>query len=293
MLKQRAAKYLSKRYSLKTIIIFIMTENSTQFWQNQTDQKFWYDFYEKGQQEQLALIIAEWGNSTVQLKHWLNTFYSQDNINEYSVNKEAGINVNYILPPLKNRFWTGDEAIWRLKLAMQAKLIIISYIEQQNLIKPVFIVECFRLWLRIDSRYTKFTWEQFRDMVNETYEYVSNNFQEALESSISVSNDFKPKKKQTMYHYKESDFWIVTEDDTLCEAFERWKLYVYPTLLDNFKRLKIKEFQVSLANIPESKRANAYSKFKADLDLVKIKELNELSFRMQLKKFNIKYKKQY
>lgn len=238
-------------------------------------------------------IVTEWGHSSVALKRWLKTYHPEI-LNNPAYSKKAGINADIFLPYRNNALWVGEEAISRLKLAVKAEVIIIfsnpelSETEQYVIYKT----ECLRLWTRINSLQTTFTFEQFKDLLDKCYKEVIKNWDEEVEYLQSKQNSFKFKRKQTLYHYTPEDFDIVNSLMTLSEAYKFWIEVTFPNLLSRYKDKKIRQFTVEAAVNEWSSELKEvkFKQLKKDLELIRIKEPNIRAFAKLLKVHNIQYK---
>lgn len=268
-----------KSYNIKTNTLSMSVDNFFKCYYDLHDQTF-------------SQIVLEWGKSTVTLKNWLNTFYPQPLDKVYS--RKADIDSDLFLPYRKNRLFTGENAISRLKLAVKAKAVIIysnadlSEIQQD----VVYRTECLRLWCRINSLTVKFPFESFKNLLNDTKELIDNDLASVVEELQTKTPDFKFKRKQTLYHYKQSDFDIVSSYMPLKEAYNTWIEITFPHLLDRFKEQKIREFQIKSMNNEWSQeyKEEQYNRFLEDFKLIRIKKPSKAAFKELLKRFNISYK---
>lgn len=258
---------------------------------NQIDKFF--DCYIDLQTQTFNQIVLEWGKSSVTLKRWLNTYHPEI-LNNKDYSRKAGLNADIFLPYRNNGLWTGSDAISRLKLAAKAEVVIIfsnselTETEQQVIYKT----ECLRLWTRINSLVTPFSFEQFKSLLDDCYTEVINNWDDEVEMLQKKQESFKPRRKQTLYHYTVNDFDNIYPFMTLRQAYEDWLEYKFPYLLKRYKDEKLRAFKVEAmqnkwsAELKETKFKN----LKADLELIKIKEPNKLAFRKLLDRYNIQYK---
>lgn len=266
-----------------------MKENEN-FWNLQENVTFWQNYYIDGQMKEWQNIVKDWGHSSVQLKKWLDKYYP---IERGLYDKMGDINVNVILPYQHNRFWRTND-LYRLDYALKAKLIILG-VNGLDESRTLYAVEALRLWLRFDSVHTKLSWKEFVNKVDQAYIETEQDWNGTVEFIQNICQELKPKRKQTMYHFKKEDFWCIQKEQALSEAYAFWLKNVFPTLLDKFKRTKTKEFiskELSKENnyfgkISEEK----YQRFMEDLNRIEIKKPSLINFRMLLKKFNIEYKK--
>ena len=258
---------------------------------NQIDKFF--DCYIDLQTQTFNQIVAEWGKSSVALKRWLNTYHPEI-LNNKNYSRKAGLNADIFLPYRNNGLWSGSDAISRLKLAVKAEVVIIfsnaelTETEQQVIYKT----ECLRLWTRINSLTTALTFEQFKSLLDTCYNDVMNDWDETVCMLQDKQESFKPKRKQTLYHYSVSDFDNIYPNMTLREAYNDWIKYQFPNLLNRYKAEKLRQFAVdSMQNEwSEEFKEMKYNKLKADLELIRIKEPSKLAFRKLLDRYNIQYK---
>lgn len=238
-------------------------------------------------------ITREWGYSSKKLREWLNTYHPEIlNNKEYS--KKADINADVFLPYLKNRFWEGPDAISRLKLAIKAEVIIIfSNTELSDLEQTeIYLIECLRLWTRINSQTTSLTVDQFKALLNKCYNEVMNDWDEAVTMLQIKQDNFRAHRVKTLYHYKKEDFDNIYPTMTLREAYDDWMKYKFPHLLEYYKQSKKNEFdQWVLSNQPSVKyKDTKFNKLQAELSVLRIKEPSKLAFRKLLNRFDIEYK---
>ena len=258
---------------------------------NQIDK--FSDCYIDLQTQTFNQIVLEYCKSSVALKRWLNT-YHQEILNNKDYSRKAGLNADIFLPYRNNGLWTGSDVIARLKLAVKAEVIIIfssselTETEQQVIYKT----ECLRLWTRINSLTASLTFEQFKSLLDDCYNEVINNWDETLSILYDKQDGFKPKRKQTLYHYSVSDFDNIYPTMTLREAYNDWMKYKFPNLLNRYKAEKLRQFAVdSMQNEWSDKfKEMKYNNLKADLELIRIKEPSKLAFRKLLDRYNIEYK---
>lgn len=246
------------------------------------------------QKEISMQIIREWGTSSVILKKWLNIYHPEIMQNPvYS--KKAGLNADVFLPYRRNALWYGEEAISRLKLAVKAEVVIVFSVQDLSdlELQVIYKTQCLRLWTRINSLKTRFSFEQFKNLVNNCYKEVIENWNEQVEFLLNKQPKFKFKRKQTLYHYTENDFSIVNSLMTLSEAYNYWMKYTFPTLLENYKNKKIKEFGIEskLNEWSPEFTEKKFKQLKKDLELIKIKEPTIQAFAKLLQRNGITYNK--
>lgn len=258
---------------------------------NKIDEFF--DCYIDLQTQIFNQIITEWGYSSVTLKKWLKTYHPEI-LNNPEYSKKAGLNADVFLPYRKNGLWSGKDAISRLVLACKAEVVIVysnpDLTEtEQNVI---YKTECLRLWCRINSLTTPLTFNQFKELLSKCYSDVIQNWESEVEFLQDKQEGFKPKRKQTLYHYTTEDFDNIQSYMTLNEAYQDWLTIKFPYLLERFRYKKIKEFGVEalINEWSEDFKEYKFKQLKSDLDLVKIKQPNILAFRKLLQRYNIEYK---
>ena len=253
-----------------------------------------FSCYSNLQEQIFNEIVLNWGVSSVTLKRWLDKFYPRPLDDKYA--RKADLNANVFLPYRTNVLWSGQKAIKRLTLAVKAKVFIIfiqnDLTEQERLV--IYRTECLRLWLRINSLTTKFTFEQFKGLLDSCYSEVMSNWDDELEELLRLQEIYKPKRKQTLYHYKEEDFSSVLPYMTLNEAYTNWIEWQFPTLLKYFKYEKERELKVRILEKPyldNEIKLKWYAQMLADLELVRLKKPSKTAFKELLKRFKINYRK--
>lgn len=230
-------------------------------------------------------IVIEWGKSSVALKKWLNTYHPEI-LNNKDYSRKAGINADLFLPYRNNGLWAGDDAISRLKLAVKAEVIIIFSNEElteteQNVI---YKTECLRLWTRINSLVTPFSFEQFKNLLDDTRNYVMNNWDETVQYLQEKTLSFKPKKDQVLYHYTREDFEPIRYEKNLKTAYNKWIVEVWPTLLDKYKTNKMNEYTKTLRNMTSEQYFVLKKKYEEKLNKIQINEIKYIQFTKLIKK---------
>ena len=276
---------------------------------------------------QFEEIKREWGFSTIKLKKYLNGDPSTQHIYGFcEKSSDNKIDINVILPYTTKPIYYGRYAMMRLKYAIEAKAVImfengyLTGLEDETLI--IYIKESLHLFLRVDSLQFKnllvnykpneenheYLW--FSDTVIDTFNRIKNEYNErnnndGWKNEIKFLEDkteyFKPKRKQTLYHYQFEDFEMIRNFKNFKEAHKYWIENVWPTLLDNYKEKKLNEYKESI------KKWNVYVKnenihyenfngydfdeyqtliddYKKDLDLIKIKPLSYNRFYKTIQK---------
>lgn len=282
--------------------------------------------------QQFEQIKREWGFSTVKLKEYLNGDANTQHIKGYAeiltddTDPKKQINVNKLLPYAKKPFLYGSYAMWRLRLAIEAKAVIMvnnGDLTDDKETMTTYINECLHLYLRVNSLSFKailtnykpnvenheFVW--FSDMVKNAYELVWKAYNERNNNDMwknelvflqNRTNYYKPRRKQTLYHYQYLDFIDkkVKYANSFKEAYEYWTINVFPTLLDKYKEHKLDEYRNELKQWTTFVRQDTvhYGKFeydfdmynelineyKKELDLIKIRKLGYYDFVATIKK---------
>lgn len=244
-------------------------------------------------------IKLEWGTSTVSLKKYLKTYYNQD-IKYAHMSEDHKININYILPYRKvkatgkfNGFY-GQPARERLKLAILAKAYIMQELGNTNL--GDFGYECLRLYTLVNSCYDKddttilqmlISFENFSEGCMAAWDKALNERESTKKLLEKVCNKYKPKREQKIYHYTLKDFELVKYEPTYEAAYNKWKIECFPFILDKFKERELIRFKADLCKEAEGDADKFkwlmntnYKDFKASLDKIQIREINDVnSFR--------------
>lgn len=222
-------------------------------------------------------IVAEWGNSSVTLKKWLDLYYPFIVSNKDYV-KKGDLNASIFLPPRKGKLWGGEEAITRLKLAVKAEVIIIfsNTDIDVKLQYVIYKIECLKLWTCINSLVTKFSFNDFAKLLDDTYDYVMNNWDETVELLQEKTEVYKPRRDQVLYHYTREDFLSIRYEENKKDAYNKWVIEVWPTLLDKYKAQKLEEYTKSLRNISSEEYFRLVENYKKRLDKIKI---NKIKYR--------------
>lgn len=230
-------------------------------------------------------IKIEWGKSSVTLKNWLKTCYS-DILNNKDYSRKAELNADTFLPYRNNGLWTGSDAISRLKLAVKAEVIIIfsntELSEAQQ--KDYYVAECLRLWTRINSLVTPYTYEQFKQLLNTCYNEVMDDWDNQVAFLQDKQKDFRYKKDQVLYHFTKADFEPIRYEKNLKTAYNVWMEKVFPTLLDKYKERKLAEYRLELGHITFEEWERKSTVYKAKLDKIKITPIKYIQFTKLIKK---------
>lgn len=231
---------------------------------------------------ELDQIFKEWGYSSKKLRDYLNKDKdSKEILNNKEYSKKADINADIFLPYLKNKFWEGSDAISRLKLAVKAEVVIIfsntelTESEQTN----IYLIECLRLWTRINSRTTSLTKDQFIYLLNNCYNDVMNDFDNQVKYLQDKQEKLKPKKDQVLYHYTREDFEPIRYFEKSKDAYNYWIENIWPNLLDNYKQKKLNEYMNEYTN-------NYVEQFNKRLSFEKAEEVKK-QYLVKLNKIKI------
>lgn len=202
--------------------------------------------YERIEFEQ---IQKEWGYSSKRLREWLNQ-YKKDILSNKDYSNNAGLNADVFLPYQRNRFWEGSDAISRLKLAVKAEVVIIYSNTNIDMLKQtdVYVIECLRLWTRINSKTTSLTIDQFKELLNDCYSEVMNDWDNQVACLQKKQEQLKPKKDQVLYHYTREDFEPIRYFEKKKDAYNYWIENIWPTLLESYKKKKLNEYMTEYLN---------------------------------------------
>lgn len=237
------------------------------------------------QEQTFRQIITEWGHSSATLSRWLKTYHPEIlNNKEYS--KKAGLNADIFLPYRKGALWSGSDAISRLKLAVKAEVIII-FSDDTLSNKEQFVIyktECLRLWCRINSLTTKFSFDQFKNLLDDCYKDVITNWDNEVEYLQEKQNAFKYKKDQVLYHFTRADFEPIRYEKNLKTAYNVWMEQVFPTLLDKYKERKLKEYRIELGHVTFEEWQKKSKAYQIKLDKIKITPIKYIQFTKLIKK---------
>lgn len=251
------------------------------------------------QKQEFEQIILEWGYSSVALKHYLNK-YEKDFEYGYAETL-CDIKVNRLLPYTNNvkAMLRGDSAIYRLKLGIQAKAIIMNVLGDLEGPdgKHKFINECLRLFLRIDSTKTNLSFQNFSDIVNNTYDKIIDGSEndKIINTLIEEGERYKSKRISTLYHYTLEDFTYVRYEDNWKDAYNKWIEFYFPTILNKYKERALDEYKKELIRtkldgkyLTSEKIINLIDKKKKELDLLKITKLSFSGFKSTISKLKNK-----
>ena len=244
-------------------------------------------------------IIAEWGYSSVKLKHYLEHYYNED-INY--AHKLDGININYILPYRKcidgkfNGLY-GNMAIDRLQMALEAKAVIMYSKEFKNEeTAGKFGYEALRLFLRIksfDENYKQLlTFDEFNEMVLKAKYLAENDYDSQYRKLTNICKQLMPKRDPVLYHYKREDFEPIKYENSLKDAYNKWMKEVHPTLLEKHKKKLLDDYMrlIRLSNCEHNHRMDVeefnekVNEYKAKLDKIKIRPISYQRFCKLIKK---------
>ena len=232
-------------------------------------------------------IEAEWGKSSVTLKNWLQLYYPFI-VNNKAYSKKNDINANIFLPPRKGKLWTCEEAITRLKLAVKAEvLVIFSGKTPDKSLMGIYKVECLRLWTCINSLVTRFSFNQFMSLLDETLFYVLNHWDETVKLIKEKTEVYKPRRDQILYHYKREDFEHIRYEKNCKAAYDKWIVEVWPTLLDKYKAQKLDEYSKTLRNMTSEDYFKYRSEYNERLNKIKITKIGYVQFTKIIKKLKM------
>ena len=240
--------------------------------------------------KQFTNIINDWGVSSVMLKKYLKQY--EDNFSYGYAEKLDGININYILRYTNkvSGMLHGDMAVYRLKIAMLAKAYIMNELGDLEDYQK-FINECLHLYLRINSLRTNYSFGTFRDNVFDAYNKIYNADAESLSETkrmlLEHVENYKPRRKQTLYHYCLEDFANVSGIYTSYkDAYNAWVKYYFPTILENYKKKTMNEYKQKMAcsklegkYLTTETYLSLLDKKQEELDNIKINLLSEKSFK--------------
>lgn len=195
----------------------------------------------------------------------------------------------------------GDSAIYRLKLGIQAKAIIMNVLGDLEGPdgKHKFINECLRLFLRIDSTKTNLSFQNFSDIVNNTYDKVIDGSEndEIINTLTEEGERYKSKRNPTLYHYTLDDFIYVRYEDNWKDAYNKWIEFYFPTILDNYKQKTLDEYKKTLIKaklegkyLTAEQINNMINKKKSELEKLKINKLSFSGFKSTISKLKNKQK---
>lgn len=234
------------------------------------------------QKIELDQIIKEWGYSSKKLREYLNKYKdSKEILNNKDFSNKNGLNADIFLPYQRNRFWEGADAISRLKLAVKAEVVIIFSNTEKDFkeLKSIYVIECLRLWTRINSRTTSLTKDQFRDLLNDCYNEVMNDFDNQVEYLQEKQEKLKPKKDQVLYHYTREDFEPIRYFEKRKDAYNYWIENIWPNLLEDYKKKKLNEYMTEYTN-------NYVEQFNKRLSFEKAEEVKK-QYLVKLNKIKI------
>lgn len=251
-----------------------------------------------------SLVGCDFGNS-VKLKKWLVTFtkLKLKIANHRFVDKSRNINLNtdYIMPYLKNRLYSGNDGLRKLKLSICTLLLIYNElgIEDSEELRN----DCLRLYIRLNSVQTKFSVTDLLTLINECQELVKDNYNRTLElinneckTFLAIKADNKRNKYiSKVYHYKAEDFSLIYNCSCWKDAYDFWLKYQFPELLDKYKaevKSKIKLEMTSKLNYGQQLSNEDYqAEVQASgVDNVVINQLSFRAFKTTIKRLNLKVK---
>lgn len=247
------------------------------------------------QEQEESLLISQFGTNVRQIKSYLKSAYPEF---EYGYAEQyEGININKILRYTNNKRYMlyGDEALYRLKMAMRAKAYIMRELGDLADFKK-FAYECLYLYLRINTLTVNYSFKSFADDVKSIYNIIYNLDEESSsdvkKDLLDLTNRCKAKRVQVKYHYTLEDFKYVNGVySSWQDAYDAWINNYFEDLLDNYKKRTIASYKMSLQ---QDKLANKYMTFELytklvekkerDLDQIKISKLSFAGFKSTISK---------
>jgi hypothetical protein len=256
---------------------------------------FEFDILSVLQDQEQSLLVAQFGTNVRQIKSYLKSAYPEF---EYGYAEQfEGININKILRYTNNKRYMlyGDEALYRLKMAMRAKAYIMRELGDLADFKK-FAYECLYLYLRINTLTVSYTFKMFSDDVKSIYNIIYNLDEESSSDVkrdlLKLTNRCKTKRAQVKYHFTLDDFKYVNGVYTNWQdAYDAWLNNYFEDLLDNYKKRTIASYKMSLQ---QDKLANKYMTFELytklvekkerELDQIKISKLSFAGFKSTISK---------
>ena len=242
------------------------------------------------QEQEQTLLVAQFGVNVRQIKSYLKSAYPEF---EYGYAEQfEGININKILRYTNNKRYMiyGDEALYRLKMAMRAKAYIMRELGDLADFKK-FAYECLYLYLRINTLTVKYSFKSFTDDVktiyNRFYNMEEKDATEAKKTLLELTNCCKSKRVQVKYHFTLEDFKYVNGFySSWQDAYDAWINNYFDSLLDDFKKQTLAAYMQS---IQQDNLAGKYmtpelyvklvEKKERELDKVKIVKLSFAGFK--------------
>ena len=251
---------------------------------------FEFDILSALQDQEQDLIISQFGVNVRQIKSYLKSVYPEF---EYGYAEQYdGININKILRYTNNKRYMlyGDEALYRLKMAMRAKAYIMKELGDLNDFHK-YLYECLYLYLRVNSLTFKYSFKSFSDDVLSAYNIIysmdENDALETKKTLLDLTNRCKSKRVQVKYHFTLDDFKYVNGVySSWQEAYDAWINNYFGSLLEDYKKRTLDSYKMS---IQQDKLAGKYmtpelyvklvEKKEKDLEQVKIVKLSFAGFK--------------
>lgn len=233
-----------------------------------------------------SLVGCDFGNS-VKLKNWLVTFtkLKLKIANHRFVDKSRNINLNtdYIMPYLKNRLYSGNDGLHKLKLSICTLLLIYNElgIEDPEELRN----DCLRLYIRLNSVQTKFSIADLLALINECQELVKDNYNRTLElintECKKTIEKARNKYVSKVYHYKAEDFSLIYNCSSWKDAYDFWLKYQFPELLDKYKAEVKSKIKLEMSNKLNYGQQLSNEDYQAEVQASGVDNvvINQLSFR--------------
>lgn len=251
---------------------------------------FEFDILSALQEQEQSLLVAQFGVNVRQIKSYLKSVYPEF---EYGYAEQYdGININKILRYTNNKRYMlyGDEALYRLKMAMRAKAYIMRETGDIADFRR-YLYECLYLYLRINTLTVNYSFKSFSDDVKNIYNrFYSMDEKDAIEAKkmlLELTNRCKSKRVQVKYHFTLEDFKYVNGVySSWQEAYDAWVNNYFNDLLSDYKKNTLAAYKQS---IQQDKLAGKYmspelyvklvEKKEKELDQVKIVKLSFSGFK--------------
>lgn len=245
-----------------------------------------------------SLVGCDFGNS-VKLKNWLVTFTKMKLkiANHRFVDKSRSINLNtdYIMPYLKNRLYSGNDGLRKLKLSICALLLIYNElgIEDPEELRN----DCLRLYIRLNSVQTKFSIADLLALINDCQELVNDNYNRTLElindECKKTIEKARSKYVSKVYHYKAEDFSLIYNCSNWKDAYDFWLKYQFPELLNKYKAEVKSKIKLEMSNKLNYGQQLSNEDYKAEVqasgvDNVVINQLSFRAFKTTVNRLNLK-----
>lgn len=251
---------------------------------------FNFDILSALQEQEQTLLVARFGVNVRQIKSYLKSVYPEF---EYGYAEQYdGININKILRYTNNKRYMlyGDEALYRLKMAMRAKAYIMRETGDIADFRR-YLYECLYLYLRINTLTVNYSFKSFSDDVktiyNRFYSMDEKDATDAKKMLLELTCRCKSKRVQVKYHFTLEDFKYVNGVySSWQEAYDAWVNNYFNDLLSNYKKRTLDAYK---QGIQQDKLADKYmtpelyvklvEKKEKELDQVKIVKLSFAGFK--------------